>query len=353
MGNNCSSLGCSENLQFQNIPNEEKEREKEKNSSIYEKAYKPQITPLEIKYLHSNPTENSNKKNNLNGNRMLMFMKELPTKVVQDKIKQQFNKNSNLTSCRENNVQYNDDFQCKTLVKNKSDFEKVLDSDRKLFSRSLAGKVSQNSKNNYSDSFNIKKNIRNSNHLANDVTNNKNNNNDVIFIYGREKANANKKLLENPQLVCQQRINLKNLDLILSDKTGASEGISENNKELNLVSPKTTNDETVRNSNVNEIQFNDIGSNNFEKKNKNRRNNCDNNYNKISIQSFKILKYEKRKNNFNTSIEMINESIRHNPNILSFYLKNKNFERPDDIIVISYFLFISFFKIKSYPAKIV
>lgn len=376
MGNSCSSLGCSENTQFETKQKEDKDLENKNHPLFYGKGFKPQINFLNSDNINSN-NENPNKRININGNRVLMFVKELPTKVVQEKIRHQLTENSRLvTTSRQNNIYFKDDFKCNTFVKSKSDFDKNIESDRKLFSRSLVGKTITNNRYNLVDPFDNKKNAKKSNQLKYEKTNNnKNNNNDVLFIYASEKAYLNKRLKEDPELVNQKRVNQNNIDLILAIKE-ASESITDCNpqkknaeKDISLKDNEEHNKFNESNNNMENKSNNVIVKSKdrlYQKKNasKNKDNNhrvvfkdqsiIDKNnidgkenyiyFNKISDMNLEVLKYERRKrSDASRSIEMVNGSMMDNPNIESFYIKNKNFDKPEDIMVIKNSLLYIFF----------
>lgn len=402
MGNACSSVGCSENSQIQDKPLEE-QLEKDRIKHMNDKEINPQIfNKLNQKFINTNLGENQNNKN-VKGNRVLMFVKQIPTKLVDEKIKQQLNKENLLAySNRNNNFIYKDDSQCKILMKSKSDFDAVLESDRKLFSKSLVGKGS--AKNKYGiDPFSTKKNLKKSNYLTFEKTNdNKNNNNDIIFIYDKDITKNDKKY--NRDNLVDDNINQKDHAITVDNSKQALTNKkrviskSEHKNKINVENKNDTNKENDENStkiaksqknnfinaiednklqkkifNSNSRYQNDEKDNEREKKNnivsleqflnarydrkipnKNntkiptciKSNELDINdiyekestNNKISELSLEILKYEKRKNaNINKSIEMCNGSIIDNTNAVSFYMKNKNFEKPDDILVINIF----------------
>jgi len=441
MGNSCSSIGCSENSQIQNKSIEE-ELEYNKKFLINEKALKTQITFLDNKFIHVNPTENSNRRNNISGNRVLMYVKEIPTKVIQEKIKQQFNESNKLSTNKTNFFEFKDDSQFKILIKSKSDFDKVSDSERKLFSKSVVGKINPNNKNNVLDPFNYKKNFKKTNSLSFEKTNNnynnKNNNNDIVFIYEKEKLSLNKKLIkgsliEHPKIVDHRAFNSNNSNLV-SAENKAKIINTDNIKNFQLTSNERINDATNINSrsieepkykdesnqNIKNIRSNNISNipsveskDKLEKNNKeeinsaykspikedftfskiNQKNNKvsleqflnsrfemkktpgENNIrkvefkeplglknkkinekdkNKISEISLEILTYEKKKRtNVNISMEYANCSLIDNAHVVSFYIKNKNFEKPNDILVINFLINVIVFKFRIYLVEIV
>lgn len=382
MGNACSSIGCSEISQSFAKEKENRESVSDPNSSLYKIGSNIQISSLDNKYINSNPTINLNKKINLNGNRVLMYVKELPTKVVQEKIKQQTNDNFLTYSNRISHLDSQDDFQCNNSTKSKSGFEKVFENERKLFSKSLVGKSSLNNKNNILDpSNNIRKNFRKSNHLKYDKSNNnKNNNNDIIFIYGsKEKSkgnNINNDELseEDAKLVFQKRVDIQHsnlqsplkenfvhvsrrqinkLDYLISPshKEPMCSNDSEEKEDLDVLEGHNKKEkislEQFFNLRYETYKPVDKINNNVSKKivckegidsDKKISSNKDSKFNdelKISNLNLEIVKFEKRKRaDINASIDFGNYSIGENQDIQSFFLKNKNFDKPDDILVI-------------------
>lgn len=391
MGNSCTSIGCSnDSLKYVKRDNENNQPENDRINPLIEKGSKPHISYLNIKYVNSNNADDINKKTNLNGNRVLMYVKEIPTKVVKEKLrKQQLNENFGPNSITKNNLNYKDDFQHNSLVKSKGDFDKDIDNDRRLFSKSLVGKSSLNKRSNGFDAGNIKNYGRKTNHFINENGNvrnkkNSNNNNDILFIYGSEKSNGNKsskdtsiwedskpffqKVVkandsnqfsdgkETVALVSQTRKNPDNdwsekLKHVKSDcNREAKEANDPRTKEdsdtlhrnhlkddacLELDSRCEQSKPEVRTNNrtSKKVVFMEKSEIENNGKNMNAKESV-NNKTKLADLNMEIIKYEKSKRtNLNNSIDNANCSIFDNPNVQSFYLKNKNFEKPDEVVV--------------------
>ncbi len=171
MGNECSHIGCSDTSYYKNdrFPLENNELNKAKNN-LLENGIKTQISYLENysnTVNHDNVTTENSRGSNLTGNRLLMYVKEIPFNIAYKDIKNIYNSHNNTSRLKKSELSK---FR-KSVKESKNDFRKInfkdfhndnnnednnssfnninydtYNDNKRTFSKSLHGKMSFNSK---------------------------------------------------------------------------------------------------------------------------------------------------------------------------------------------------------------
>lgn len=242
MGNNCSSVGCADNTQplqaSEMDPLEQLDQKKAKSNIIFQNGIKTQITKFD-------PNDDTNTqisdKFNTKGNRVLMYVKELPTKLTQDSLRNNQDQNY-LVSSKVNNRDSRTSSQNSNLMKNKFGFHENSNPERNILSKSTAGRFLNISKKNhiFEKSLN-KKNLRIFSPLNNEnqKINNSINNNGIIYMNGKDTNNPIKNT---------NKIKIKN---IIFSRTG----IKNNINNTNLCSGESEKKDCLRNTINSEIDY--------------------------------------------------------------------------------------------------
>jgi len=297
MGNNCSSVGCADTTQplkpVEMDPLEQLEHKKAKSNIIFQNGIKTQITKMD-----SNDESNTQipEKFNTTGNRVLMYVKELPTKLTQDN--HIYNQDENyLVSSKLNKRENKITSQNNNLIKNKFGIE---DNSRNMLSKSVAGRFfNVSKKNQLFEKGSCKKNLRIFSPLNNESQkmNNSINNNKIIELNGKDinnpNKNSNKIKIKN---ITFTRTGFKNRLNYLNLNSGESENIDSLRKTINsedFSNELTKSKRTDIQLNQEALYMNLYKNKNYENKNKNANIN-ENNNNDIFSKSAKNINNSSR-----------------------------------------------------------
>jgi len=148
MGNSqCNSIICQKNTSAQedNHPFEAKDLKNNKNSIINTVRPDSQIFYTYHKHINEcNKVKQSDIINNSHGNRVLMYIKELPIKAYQDNVIFQDNL---IKFSKKINKDYKDDFNNSFSIRAHDDLDIDNENKKKLMSKSLGNKIIRNNKN--------------------------------------------------------------------------------------------------------------------------------------------------------------------------------------------------------------